>query len=130
GAGQLTKLANQLIVAGTIGAVAEALLLAERGGCDPASVRQALMGGFADSRILELHGQRMVDGNFSPGGRSAAQLKDINNALDAASEYGLSLPVGQTVKEAFRDLVESHDGADLDHAAYHWWLKVKDQSPG
>ncbi|MEM6381971.1 MAG: NAD(P)-dependent oxidoreductase [Pseudomonadota bacterium] len=130
GAGQLTKLANQLIVAGTIGAVAEALLLAERGGCDPASVRQALMGGFADSRILELHGQRMVDGNFSPGGRSAAQLKDINNALEAASEYDLSLPVGQTVKEAFRDLVESHDGADLDHAAYHWWLKVKDRSPG
>lgn len=126
GAGQLTKLANQLIVAGTIGAVAEGLLLAERGGCEPASVRQALMGGFADSKILELHGQRMVEGNFTPGGRSAAQLKDIDNALVAAARQRLRFPVGEAVQAAFRDLVETHNGADLDHAAYHHWLKIRD----
>ena len=125
GSGQLTKLANQLIVAGTIGAVAEGLSLAEAGGCDPAMVRQALMGGFADSRILDLHGKRMVEGNYVPGGRSAAQLKDINNALAQASTLGLSLPLAETVQGAFLDLVEQHDGADLDHSAYHHWLKVR-----
>ncbi|WP_417605102.1 NAD-binding protein [Primorskyibacter flagellatus] len=72
GAGQVAKLANQLIVATTIGAVAEAFRLAQSGGCDPAALRQALMGGFADSRILDLHGARMVKGNLTPGGRSVA----------------------------------------------------------
>ncbi len=128
GSGQLTKLANQLIVAGTIAAVAEGLLLAEAGGCDPASVRKALMGGFADSKILDLHGKRMVEGDYKPGGRSATQLKDINNALTAASKHGINLPLGETVQKAFRDLVETHDGADLDHAAYHHWLKIKGQA--
>ncbi|GAB5510766.1 MAG: NAD(P)-dependent oxidoreductase [Hyphomicrobiales bacterium] len=123
GAGQMTKLANQLIVASTIGAVAEGLRLAEAGGCDPASVRQALMGGFADSKILDLHGKRMVDGDFAPGGRSAAQLKDINNALAEAESFDLELPLGASVQASFRDLVEHHDGADLDHSAYYLWLK-------
>ncbi|MEM1286994.1 MAG: NAD(P)-dependent oxidoreductase [Pseudomonadota bacterium] len=125
GSGQVTKLANQMIVAGTIGAVAEGLRLAEAGGCSPPDVRQALMGGFADSRILDLHGQRMVDGNYEPGGRSVAQLKDLNNALDEAALHDLSLPVAETVQAAFRDFVVHHDGADLDHSAYHHWLKVK-----
>lgn len=123
GAGQMTKLANQLIVASTIGAVAEGLRLAEAGGCDPASVRQALMGGFADSKILDLHGKRMVDGDFAPGGRSAAQLKDINNALAEAESFDLELPLGASAQASFRDLVEHHDGADLDHSAYYLWLK-------
>lgn len=123
GAGQMTKLANQLIVASTIGAVAEGLRLAEAGGCDPASVRQALMGGFADSKILDLHGKRMVDGDFAPGGRSAAQLKDINNALAEAESFDLDLPLGASAQASFRDLVEHHGGADLDHSAYYLWLK-------
>ncbi|HET6789102.1 MAG TPA: NAD(P)-dependent oxidoreductase, partial [Aquabacterium sp.] len=81
GSGQLTKLANQMIVGITIGAVAEALLLAQRGGADPAKVREALRGGFAESRILEVHGQRMVDGDFAKRGSLAIQLKDLRNAL-------------------------------------------------
>lgn len=125
GAGQMTKLANQLIVASTIGAVAEGLRLAEAGGCDPASVREALMGGFADSKILDLHGKRMVDGDYAPGGRCAAQLKDINNALAEASARNLDLPMGRCAQEGFHDLVEYHDGADLDHSAYYQWLKVR-----
>jgi 2-hydroxy-3-oxopropionate reductase len=125
GSGQLTKLANQLIVAGTIGAVAEGLSLAEAGGCDPAMVRQALMGGFADSRILDLHGKRMVEGNYVPGGRSAAQLKDIDNALAQASTLGLSLPLAQTVQGAFSRSCRGHDGADLDHSAYHHLAEVQ-----
>jgi 2-hydroxy-3-oxopropionate reductase len=129
GAGQATKLANQLIVATTIGAVAEGLRLAEAAGCDPASVRAALMGGFADSRILELHGARMVAGDYTPGGRSVAQLKDIVNALAVAQESGLDLPLANTVEAGFRDLVEQYDGADLDHSAYHHWLKVSGRVP-
>lgn len=125
GAGQMTKLANQLIVASTIGAVAEGLRLAEAGGCDPASVRQALMGGFADSKILDLHGKRMVEGDFTPGGRCAAQLKDINNALAEAAKMELDLPMGSCAQESFRDLVDHHDGADLDHSAYYHWLKIR-----
>lgn len=125
GAGQVTKLANQLIVATTIGAVAEGLRLAEAAGCDPARVRDALMGGFADSRILDLHGGRMVRGDFTPGGRSVAQLKDLDNALAAASEAGLDLPLSNQIAAGFRDLVTQHDGGDLDHAAYYLWLKLR-----
>lgn len=129
GAGQITKLANQLIVASTIGAVAEGLRLAEAGGCDPASVREALMGGFADSRILELHGKRMVEGDFVAGGRSVAQLKDLNNAMLEADRFGLELPLGACIRDGFRDLVEGRDGGDLDHSAYYLWLKQRlDQS--
>ncbi|MEZ5449989.1 MAG: NAD-binding protein [Thiolinea sp.] len=84
GAGQLAKLANQAIVAVTIGVVAEAMLLAEQGGADPAAIRQALKGGFADSIILQQHGERMTTGNFTPGGPSKFQLKDLNNILEEA----------------------------------------------
>ncbi|HVJ39927.1 MAG TPA: NAD(P)-dependent oxidoreductase, partial [Dongiaceae bacterium] len=86
GAGQLAKLANQAIVAITIGAVAEALLLAKGGGADPAAVRAAIAGGFAESRILNLHGARMLTGNFTPGGTIATQIKDLKNILDEAGE--------------------------------------------
>lgn len=124
GTGQGTKLANQLIVAITIGAVAEAMKLAEAAGCDPALFRQALKGGFANSRILDLHGARMAERNFTPGGRSVVQLKDLRNALGFAGEKGLTLPMGQAVTEAFTDLVECRDGGELDHSGYYLWLEM------
>jgi 2-hydroxy-3-oxopropionate reductase len=123
GTGQTAKLANQLIVAITIGAVAEAFTLAQSAGCDLGTLREALRGGFADSRILDLHGARMVEGNFVPGGRSVAQLKDLNNALNVATEHQLTLPLSEQVREGFDDLVNKKDGAELDHAAYFLWLK-------
>jgi 2-hydroxy-3-oxopropionate reductase len=126
GAGQVAKLANQLIVATTIGAVAEAFRLAEAAGCDLARLREALGGGFAASRILELHGRRMVEGDFTPGGRSVAQLKDLRNAKDFAATAGLDLPLLDRTTEGFDDLVHRHDGGDLDHAAYYLWLKMRE----
>ncbi len=130
GAGQVAKLANQVIVAITIGAVAEGLRLGAAGGCDPALLRAALRGGFADSRILDLHGRRMVEGDFTPGGRSAAQLKDLNSAMDLAGQMALDLPLSHTVQAAFRDLVEARRGADLDHSAYFLWLSQRGQAEG
>jgi len=128
GAGQVAKLANQVIVGITIGAVSEALLLAQEGGCDPAAVRKALMGGFATSKILDLHGQRMLDRNWVPGGPATVQLKDMNNALEAAAEYGLELPLTQQARAAFADLVADPETARNDHAAYMRWLEI--QNPG
>ncbi len=115
GAGQLAKLANQIIVGVTIGAVAEALLLAQRGGADPAKVREALRGGFAESRILELHGQRMVERDFATKGRSVTHLKDLDNALDAAERIDLSaLPYTALTADLFRGLLAN--AGDLDHS--------------
>jgi 2-hydroxy-3-oxopropionate reductase len=115
GAGQLAKLANQIIVGVTIGAVAEALLLAQRGGADPAKVREALRGGFAESRILELHGQRMVERDFATKGRSVTHLKDLDNALDAAERIDLdALPYTALTADLFRGLIEN--AGDLDHS--------------
>jgi 2-hydroxy-3-oxopropionate reductase len=115
GAGQLAKLANQIIVGVTIGAVAEALLLAQRGGADPAKVREALRGGFAESRILELHGQRMVERDFVTKGRSVTHLKDLDNALDAAERLALNaVPYTALTADLFRGLI-GHAG-DLDHS--------------
>lgn len=125
GAGQVAKLANQVIVATTIGAVAEAMRLAEAGGCDPAALRMALRGGFADSRILDLHGARMVAGDFTPGGRCVAQLKDLDNAMALAQAAGLSLPLSETITAGFRDFVEVHNGGEKDHAAYYEWLNLR-----
>jgi 2-hydroxy-3-oxopropionate reductase len=116
GSGQLAKLANQLIVASSICAVAEALLLAERGGADPARVREALLGGFADSTVLRQHGLRMVEGNFAPGGPAKYQIKDTGTALSLAGNLALVLPVAQQVDRLFRSLVD-HGGGDLDHSA-------------
>ena len=123
GAGQTAKLANQLIVGITIGAVAEAFKLAESAGCDAKKLRMALMGGFADSKILNLHGERMVTRNFEPGGRSWSQLKDIRNALNLAQENRLNLPLAQCVETAYRSLVNDYKGGDLDHSAYYLWLE-------
>lgn len=116
GSGQLAKLVNQLIVASTIATVAEGLLLAERGGADPAKVHEALMGGFVDSPIWRQHGQRMIDDQFAPGGPAKWQLKDTRTALAHAQSLGLSLPVGTLVDGLFSALVDAGDG-DLDHAA-------------
>lgn len=116
GAGQLSKLANQTIVAVTIGVVAEALLLAAAGGADPAAVREALRGGFADSRILDLHGERMLERNFIPGGAARNQLKDLRAALDSAEASGLKLPMTERISELFTSLVEE-GGDGYDHSA-------------
>lgn len=115
GAGQLAKLANQIIVGVTIGAVAEALLFAQRGGADPAKVREALRGGFAESRILELHGQRMVDRDFVTKGRSVTHLKDLDNAIDAAKRLDMhATPYTELTADLFRGLIEN--AGDLDHS--------------
>ncbi|GGO38556.1 3-hydroxyisobutyrate dehydrogenase [Gemmobacter aquaticus] len=116
GCGQLAKLANQLIVATTICAVAEALTLAAAGGADPGKVREALLGGFADSTILKLHGLRMVERRFAPGGPARYQLKDTSTALGLARDLGLTLPVAAQVDQLFGAMVEYGDG-DLDHSA-------------
>jgi 2-hydroxy-3-oxopropionate reductase len=115
GTGQLAKLANQIIVGVTIGAVAEALLLSHRGGADPAKVREALRGGFAESRVLEVHGQRMIERDFVTKGRSVTHLKDLDNALDAAERIAVeALPYTAITADLFRGLIE-HAG-DLDHS--------------
>lgn len=116
GSGQIAKLCNQLIVGITIGAVAEALLLARSCGADPAAVREALTGGFADSRILALHGQRMLDRTFQPGGKVATQTKDLDTVLSVATDAGLQLPFAQLADRLFRSLMEQ-GGAALDHSA-------------
>lgn len=115
GAGQLAKLANQMIVGITIGAVAEALLLCEKGGADPAKVKEAIAGGFADSRILQVHGQRMVERDFAPRGRMTVQLKDMRNALDTAHEIGFDAPITTLLKKLYAEGVK-HGLSDLDHA--------------
>ncbi|WP_417515504.1 NAD(P)-dependent oxidoreductase [Marinobacter sp.] len=115
GAGQLAKLANQAIVGITIGAVSEALLLAAKGGADPAAVREALMGGFAGSRILELHGQRMIDRDFAPGAPARIQLKDLRMILDEARAEGLTLPLSQQVHNEYLSLV-ANGHSDADHS--------------
>ena len=119
GSGQLSKLVNQLIVAVTIGVVGEAMLLAQKGGADPASIRQALKGGFADSVILQQHGERMTENNFVPGGPSKFQLKDIDNAMEEASHYDLKLPLSQQIQDRFITLCNEMDGGDLDHSAIY-----------
>ncbi|PJI96702.1 2-hydroxy-3-oxopropionate reductase [Acidovorax sp. 69] len=115
GAGQLAKLANQMIVGITIGAVAEALLFAAKGGADMAKVREAIGGGFADSRILQLHGQRMVERDFAPRGRMAVQLKDLRNAMATARETGFDAPITALFEALYAEGVE-HGLGELDHS--------------
>lgn len=116
GDGQTAKVANQIIVALTIEAVAEALLFAARAGANPAKVRAALMGGFASSKILEVHGERMVNRNFSPGFRIALHQKDLSLALSTARELGMSLPNTATAQELFNSCV-AYGGSAMDHSA-------------
>ncbi len=115
GTGQLTKLANQMIVGATIGIVAEALLLCERGGASMAKVKEAITGGFADSRILQVHGQRMLERDFAPRGRMSVQLKDLRNALATAQEIGFEAPITALYEQLYAQGVD-HGLADLDHA--------------
>ena len=125
GAGQLSKLANQAIVGVTIGAVAEAMLMLEAGGADPASVRDALRGGVADGTILQQHGARMTDGNFTPGGPSKLQLKDLNNVLSEAKDLGLKLPVTEHIRDRFKHFVDQMQGENLDHSGLYLELKAQ-----
>lgn len=112
GCGQVAKLCNQLIVGGTLSIVAEALLLAQAGGADPAAVRAAIRGGFAESRILEVHGQRMLDRNFMPGGQVKSQAKDLENVLAAAEAAGVKLPVAELVTQTYRSILDVVPNAD------------------
>jgi 2-hydroxy-3-oxopropionate reductase len=116
GAGQVTKACNQIVVGVTIEAVAEALALAEASGVDPAKVRAALLGGFAQSKILEVHGQRMIDRTFTPGFKSKLHRKDMNIAANAGDECGLDLGAAKLVRERFDALIERGDG-ERDHSA-------------
>lgn len=116
GTGQITKAANQVIVGLNIGAVAEALTLAKRAGADISRVREALLGGFAASRILEVHGQRMIDETFKPGGKITTQHKDLSQALELAAEYHQSLPATELNRALYRQLIDEGKG-DLDHSA-------------
>ncbi len=116
GDGQTAKVANQIIVALTIEAVAEALLFASKAGADPAKVRQALLGGFAGSKILEVHGERMYKRTFNPGFRVNLHQKDLNLALDNAQALGVSLPATALAQQLFNNCV-AHGGADLDHSS-------------
>ncbi len=126
GCGQIAKLCNQLIVGATINIVAEAMLLAQAGGADPAAMRTAIRGGFAESRILEVHGQRMLDRNFVPGGQVKTQLKDLENILDAAESARIRLPVTALVADNFRHLVKTNPTAD--HSAI--LIELEQHNPG
>lgn len=115
GSGQVAKLCNQLIVGATINVVAEALLLAQAAGADPAAVREAIRGGFAGSRVLDVHGQRMLDRNFVPGGQVKTQLKDQRNILAAAAGAGVTLPLTALVTRQYESIAAELPQAD--HAA-------------
>lgn len=115
GSGQLAKLANQMIVGITIGAVSEALLMCAKGGADMARVREAIGGGFARSRILELHGQRMVDRDFAPRATMTVQRKDMRNALETAATLGFAAPITELFERLYSEAID-HGLADLDHS--------------
>ena len=116
GSGQIAKVANQIIVALTIGAVAEGLLFASKAGADPAKVREAITGGLATSRILELHGKRMIDRSFDPGFRIALHQKDLNLALEGARALGMSLPATALTQQLF-SACAANGGSGWDHSA-------------
>src|SRR3984957_17742532 len=116
GAGQVCKVANQIIVALNIQAVSEALVFASKAGADPAKVRQAISGGFASSRILEVHAERMINGTFNPGFKVKLHQKDLNLALSSAKALSLSLPNTAIAQQMFSSVI-AHGGAELDHSA-------------
>ncbi len=122
GSGQIAKLANQTIVGITIGAVAEAIILAETAGVDAKALRQAIKNGFAGSKILEIHGQRMINKNFQAGGKCSTQLKDMNNIIETAKNYNVNLPISKTIKKLYK-LTVAKGHADLDHSALYLLLK-------
>ena len=118
GSGQVSKLANQIIVGVTIGAVAEAITLCEKAGVDGNKFIQALAGGFADGKILQNHGKRMIDKDFSPKGKVSTHLKDMNNILECAGDFNTKLPISNLIKEMFKSLVQNGNDND-DHSALY-----------
>ena len=118
GSGQVLKLANQIIVGITIGAVAEAVTLCEKAGADPIKLIKALTGGWADSKILQTHGKRMIDKDFSPKGKTSTHLKDMNNILECANSYNTNLPISNLVKEMYKTLVDNGHG-NTDHSSLY-----------
>ena len=118
GSGQVSKLANQIIVGVTIGAVAEAITLCEKAGVDGNKFIKALSGGFADSKILQNHGKRMIDKDFSPKGKVSTHLKDMNNILECAGDFNTKLPISNLIKEMFKSLVQNGNDND-DHSALY-----------
>lgn len=128
GSGQVTKLANQMIVAATIDAVAEALQMAEAAGVDPGAVRDALRGGFAESRILDVHGERMVSGDFVPGGKATGQVKDLIYARELADDLKLELPGLAAQVILWERMIEAGMG-DLDHSGLHAFLRAINKRP-
>ncbi len=118
GCGQVSKLANQIIVSLAIGAVAEAVTLCEKAGADPKKMIKALSGGWADSKVLRTHGKRMIDKDFSPKGKTSSQLKDMNNILECANNYNTQLPISNLVKEMYKSLVENGHG-ETDHSSLY-----------
>lgn len=118
GSGQVSKLANQIIVGLTIGAVAEAITLCEKAGANPNKMIKALSGGWADSKILQTHGKRMIDKDFTPKGRTSVHLKDMNNILECANSHNTHLPISNLVKEMYKTLVENGHG-ETDHSSLY-----------
>ena len=118
GSGQVSKLANQIIVGVTIGAVAEAITLCEKAGVDANKFIKALSGGFADGKILQNHGKRMIDKDFSPKGKVSTHLKDMNNILECAGDFKTKLPISNLIKEMFKSLVDQGSDND-DHSALY-----------
>jgi len=118
GSGQVSKLANQIIVGLTIGAVAEAVTLCEKAGADPNKMISALTGGWADSKVLQTHGKRMISKDFSPKGKTFTQLKDMNNILECANSFNTHLPISNLVKQMYKTLVENGHGND-DHSSLY-----------
>ena len=116
--GQVSKLANQIIVGLTIGAVAEAVTLCEKAGANPNKMIKALSGGWADSKILQTHGKRMIDKDFTPKGRTSVHLKDMNNILECANSYNTHLPISNLIKEMYKSLVENGHG-ETDHSSLY-----------
>ena len=118
GSGQVSKLANQIIVGLAIGAVAEAVTLCEKAGADPNKMIKALSGGWADSKVLQTHGKRMINKDFTPKGRTSVHLKDMNNILECANNYNTHLPISNLVKEMYKSLVENGHG-ETDHSSLY-----------
>ena len=116
--GQVSKLANQIIVGITIGAVAEAITLCEKVGADPNKMIEALKGGWADSKILQTHGKRMINKDFNPKGKTSTHLKDMNNILECAQSFNTQLPISKLVKEMYKSLVKNGHG-DKDHSSLY-----------
>ena len=118
GSGQVSKLANQIVVGVTIGAVAEAITLCEKAGANPYKLIKAISGGWADSKILQTHGKRMIEKDFSPKGKTSTHYKDMNNILECANLHNIHLPISSLVKEMYKNLIDNGHG-NTDHSSLY-----------